>query len=218
MRLGVDISHWNKNLILEQNYYDLPFMMVKATEGKSVVDPEGFDYLAGFLNAHKDADDKTFFGFYHFAHAESNNAVDEAHHFIRTVNKWLMCAAEQLDLVGEHKFVYALDVEAKSLTISDGSLCKWIATFAEVCKQEWGAEMLLYVSASVVKRLGMYITAQSDDLPFIWIAHYNVNNPKLHTDKRHYGMWQFTSKPLDIDIAYDSLFQHLDKFAIKVLL
>lgn len=211
MKIGVDISHWNEELQAQQNLTDLPFMFIKATEGKTYTDAKGYDYLLNYAALNNN---DGIIGFYHFAHCESNNATDEANHFISTVKKWI----EQCEHTYKNvnlRYMLALDVEAKALTVLDNTLNKWISDFSASINREFGCQLLLYVSASVVKRLYPYIQTQADDSPFIWVAHYNVDKPRLHTNISHYGIWQCTSKPFDINIMYDRFINRIDDFLLE---
>lgn len=211
MKIGIDISHWNKDLCIKHDLTQLPFIAIKATEGKSFIDPKGQDYLIDYASRHAGIGKIIF---YHFAHIECNSAEEEANHFISTVNQWID-DYNKIDEFSQVDYMYALDVEAQSLLVSNAILNEWIDDFSKRCMQEWGGNMILYVSASVVKRLTPLLQKMPIDLPFLWVAHYAVKEPKCYTDVRRYGMWQFTSMPFDVDIMYDIFINNIRKFLIE---
>ena len=73
---GIDISHHNKYNLPKFSMFD--FIIMKATEGISFVDPCLKQYISMLK---KDQ----LYGFYHYARPERNRAKEEAKNFINTI-------------------------------------------------------------------------------------------------------------------------------------
>ena len=83
MLKGCDISKWQKNTVILQQF---DFVIMKATEGKTLVD--------SYLNVHYNnlhgstdgkPDDNKLYGFYHYARPEYNTPKEEAEFSLKTV-------------------------------------------------------------------------------------------------------------------------------------
>lgn len=180
--LGVDFSHyqWDNGKF---NPTFLNFVILKATEGKSYVDPKLNDWLK--LIANTDSGSKPFIFFYHYARPENNYADVEVKHFIDVISPH----------IGNCGLV--LDYEGDALHIKD--------------TQEWALEWLTKVKHTVGNRaLPLFYTSSSYTKKFpkiaesgfpLWVAHYNIKQPKVDCWKST-TMWQFTSKPFDINIFF----------------
>ena len=83
MLKGIDVSHHNsyqyKRGAIDFSKHD--FIIVKATEGKSYVDPMYETYISDITSLQKP------YGIYHYARPENNSAKDEAKHFCDKYHK-----------------------------------------------------------------------------------------------------------------------------------
>lgn len=176
--IGGDLSHHNYDRI-NPSYWD--FVMLKATEGKTYQDPAMNKFIEMMANDVPDA--CPFIGFYHYARPENNTPNDEVNNFIKTIKPHI------------GNCMVALDVEGEALKVKD--LDGWCLQWCIEVKDVTGAMPLLYTSSG-------YAHLFPDTLKCfpLWVAHYGVQKPaskRVHIDP---VMWQFTSKPFDIDIFY----------------
>lgn len=172
MLIGVDVSHHNYP-------FQAPFgefMMIKATEGKTYVDPR----LDEYINSINSSTAEPLVGFYHYARPENNKAVDEAKHFVDTLRThW------------NKPCVVALDWEGMALNFS----MSWAVQFLSYVEKATGAKPMFYTSSSITKKAGAVALA---DYP-LWVAHYNKDLPGVY-NWNNWTMWQFTSTPFDVDL------------------
>lgn len=174
--IGADISHHNWGQFNPSNFN---FVFIKATEGKTWVDPKMNDYIKMI----SESNGTPYIGFYHFARAENNTAKDEANHF--------------LDIIEPHlgNCLMCLDYEEEAWYNPKPD--NW--TYNWCCEVEYntGVKPIVYVSASYARRLQKTLS----EFP-LWAAHYNVKEPSLNLGVNPPIMWQFTSKPFDMDIFF----------------
>ena len=192
---GIDISHWNDGINLAVVPCD--FVIIKATQGTSFVDP----CCDKFYQSAKKAGKKL--GVYHFADGKSTGR-QEADHFIKKVRGY----------IGEA--ILVLDWEADALKKG----VPYAKEFLERVYEVTGVRPLIYMSKSVCREYDWSSVAPDYGL---WIAQYAnrsntgyVNNP--WTDNKGMGAFkgmsihQYTSNgkltgygnSLDLDIAYMS--------------
>ena len=168
---GCDISHHNKYKI--PNFSDYDFIIMKATEGRSFVDPMMKEYIE---KLGKDQ----LYGFYHFARPERNRAKDEAKHFCNTIGVY----GEEAMLV--------LDWEAQAVK----QPIEWALEWCKLVEKEYGKKPLIYCSSWYTKKIKLLL---ENDIG-LWVAHYtNKEKPTVYTYPG-WAMWQYTDKPLDKDI------------------
>lgn len=175
--IGTDISRWQGENF-DPNIGQ--FCIMKASEGKTYKDPmldTYYNRIAG--NASGKPSPEKCYGFYHYARPENNSPEDEVNNF--------------LSLVSHHagNAVFALDWEGKALRYPLTWMQEWL--FSVYAKT--GVRPMIYTSASFVKNLSQF---ESWGFP-LWVAHYGVSTPEF-TGYKKYSIWQFTSKPFDIDI------------------
>ena len=170
MLIGGDISHYNYPF--EVGFGE--FQIYKATEGKSFVDPKLGDYMKEIKN-----DD--LIAFYHFARPDvkGNTPQLEAQNFVENVKKYI------------GKAVFVLDWEGKALKYSESYAMEWLREVHSLT----GVKPMLYTSSSATKNFPRIAKAGYK----LWVAHYNVQVPKVYNWST-WTMWQFTSKPFDVDL------------------
>ena len=169
---GIDVSHHNKLAIPDFSKYD--FVIMKATEGISFVDPMMNTYLEKYLQ--KDQ----LYGFYHFARPERNRAKEEAKHFCKTIGRY-----------GEGAML-VLDWEAQAVT----QPIEWALEWCKEVEKVYGKKPLIYCSSWYTKKIKLLL---ENDIG-LWVAHYTKKEkPTIYT-YRTWAMWQYTSTPFDKDI------------------
>lgn len=172
---GIDISHHNKYQYQRKEFLmgDYDFVMMKATEGKTYVDPMMDTYMQEIEAK------KKLYGFYHYARPENNSAIEEAKHFCDTIGK------DGIDAM------LALDWEGKSITCD----LSWALEWLNYVEKVYNKKPLFYCSASFTSKLKS-IYANGNGL---WVAHYTkANKPRVSTYP-FYAIWQYTDSPLDKD-------------------
>jgi len=190
---GIDVSHYNGDLVQEVDSSDqLSFMIIKATEGVSLVDPR-------FTTNWKTAGEKRMIrGAYHFYRADED-PVQQVEHFLSTISE-----------VGTLEIAPIVDVEQGSLpggvTVNREELQTDLLIFLQTLKSRTNRAPILYTGRAFGNnylndsRLGGYR---------LWLAEYTSNpEPVLPLAWRSSGymMWQKSetysvhSKPTDYDI------------------
>lgn len=169
MLYGIDISHHNKNYKITNEQ----FVICKATEGKTYLDPE-------FHNNIKKALDKgCLIGAYHFARPENNSAYDEVVNFVNAVKPYL------------GRILLVLDYEGKALTMGKEN---WAHQFLYVVESMTGVKPLIYLQKSALKGYPNLVTLGYK----LWLADYSENG-KIVSPWAEYTLLQYTSKPIDKD-------------------
>lgn len=185
---GIDVSKWQTNAIADSAE---SFVICKATEGASYVDPT---CDVKYQYAKKKG---KLLGVYHFARPDlGNSAQSEAQFFVKNIKGYL----------GEA--VIVLDWEKSVNNVS------WAKAWLDEVFRLTGVRPMIYMSASVVTSYNWSTVAPYYGL---WIAgypaKYNVKNPaKPASNEMPYklgawkfaAMWQYTSSAgtLDRDIFY----------------
>ena len=180
MRLsGIDISHHNKIT----NFNDYDFVIIKATEGVTYTDKNLEKNCQLAKNQNK------LIGFYHFL-SEKTEPEEQAKHFVEEV--------EKLDMIG--KAILVLDFEDKALKKGSPFAKRFLDEVYNLTK----VRAIIYMSASTVASMNWKKVAPYHGL---WVASYGLNNGKFHTLNKTlrpwptYAIYQFTSVPLDKDVA-----------------
>lgn len=168
MLKGCDVSHYQKAM----SFNDFDFVIVKATEGKSRVDP--------MIEKHfrRARDEGKLTGFYHYARPEFNSAEAEAKFFLSKVQPY----------IGES--VLALDYEGTALQYG----AKWARAWLDKVYQLTGIKPLFYVQSSEVKN---YSLVAKGGYP-LWVARYSGKAPEVGA-WGYYTIYQYTSSPFDRD-------------------
>lgn len=172
MLYGIDISHHNKNHRITNEQ----FVICKATEGKTYLDPE-------FHNNIKKALEKgCLIGAYHFARPENNTAYDDAVNFVNAVKPYL------------GQILLVLDYEGKALTVGKEI---WAHKFLYTVENMTGVKPLIYLQKSALKgypnlaKLGYKL----------WLADYSTSGKNV-SPWGGYTLLQYTNKPVDKDKFY----------------
>jgi len=199
---GIDISKWQKGINLAAVPCD--FVIVKATQGKTFVNPEFAAQITQALSLGK------YVGVYHYANGAG---VDiEADHFIDVIKPYL------------GKVILAIDWENNKDKNGNNDNPKFVAGDYKYCerlltavKDKTGVTPFLYMSKSVARQFKWEV---GRNFPF-WCAQYKNQQPTSYqsnpwTDTKGFGAWsdcailQYSSKGrldgynhnLDLDKAY----------------
>lgn len=147
------------------------FVFVKATQGTGYANPEAVDQLA----AGRAADLQI--GHYHYLNA--NNAVPQARYFVDQADihsgDLLACDWEGIWKSGGHP------------SVEDAA--QFIAEVKRLCPEN---KVGLYCNRSDWTST----TVKAGD--FLWVAEYGVKAPATKTD---WAFWQYTDKPLDMNLS-----------------
>ena len=189
---GIDVSHWNKDYLVSNEYNefkDADFCIFKATEGVSYT-----DYLLDqFVNIYSNVNRDNAIGFYHYARPENNTARLEARHFIEVVGRF------------RGKAIYALDVEGTALRIT--GVHKWVYEWCKYVKDVTGVLPLVYCSESACSRVSSKeLKALGSGL---WCARWSKDAPRKTMIKpwTFWAIWQYSDKPIDRDVFNGDLSQ-----------
>jgi len=171
---GIDISHYqgdiNWAMLRSQGQIDrcpIRFVMIKATEGASRIDPK-------FKNNFEQSLEHGFTrGAYHFYSVHSP-AKDQANFFIKNVN------LQQGDLPP------VLDVEHKPKGQSDDEFKNSVLEWLNLVEKHYGVKPIIY---TYYKFKMQYLSDREFDQYPYWIAHYYVDSVEYQGD---WKFWQHT--------------------------
>ncbi|WP_430614237.1 glycoside hydrolase family 25 protein [Flavobacterium sp. JP2137] len=177
---GFDISHYQGNLDWEQvdainSEFSLEFVFVRATMGRDGVD-------TAFLKNWRSARANSFIrGAYHY-YRPNENSLEQAQHFIRTVQ------------LGEGDFPPVLDIEELPKNQSMDSLISGLKRWMQVVENHYGVQPILYSGEHYYNK---HLQQAFPD-HIIWIANYNFFVENI---KPNWHFWQFTEKGIVSGIA-----------------
>jgi len=185
---GIDVSHWSPSTAVSHANGEMQFAMIKATEGKSIVDNK----MKRFA---RDAEDRGMcIGFYHYAHPELNSYADEAVNFLQQVEPYI------------GKCVLALDWEGKALYKKEYE--EWALNWLAVVTERTGVKPMIYVQESALEHVSK-IGKQDYGL---WVAKWSSVKPKTGTFP-FFAMWQY-SEGLGKDFnKFNGTVEQLRKYA-----
>lgn len=175
---GIDISLWQRGLDLSKIQCD--FVIIKATEGLTIVDPQFRNFVTQAKALNKPM------GFYHFARPDKNKAIDEARWYVEAVKPWV------------RQGILALDWEAGDLSKTD-----WALEWLNEVKRLTGVKPMIYTSQYVVNAYDFSKIAAGDY--GLWIAKWRDKEPDYNYDMSKigskpklkwwsfYAVWQWTS-------------------------
>lgn len=180
MLKGIDVSHHNKYEIFPRNgkrpsidFSKHDFVIIKATEGRTYVDPMLERYIA-LLG------EDQLYGFYHFARPENNSPRDEAMNFCGAIRNW------------DENAMLVLDWEGKAVNCP----ITWAVEWCKYVEEKCGKKPLIYCSSWYTKKC---LPLLEEDIG-LWVAHYTKSNkPTVYTYPT-WAMWQYTSEPYDKDV------------------
>ena len=170
MLKGCDISKWQGAQFDVSNE---EFVIIKATEGRTYVDPMLKTHLAKCLEQNK------IYGFYHFARPDNGNTPEEeVDNFLTTI--------------GEHigKCFFALDYEAKAHNTGQDWALEWL----RLVEEKTGVKPFFYTSQSFLKK---YNKVAEAGYP-LWVARYSTSVGNIAPFTK-WKIWQKTSSPYDQD-------------------
>lgn len=174
---GIDVSYWNGkpfNNVTEAAYGQSDFVIAKATQGTSYVNPY-CDYAV--QRAIKDG---KLWGFYHYA--SGGDPVAEADYFYKNTKDYFK------------KGIPCLDWEAEQN--SKWGNTAWCRKFVERIHELTGVWCMIYVQASAVWQCASCATDCA-----LWVAGYPTNAASWAVPSfpystgawSNYTLWQFTS-------------------------
>lgn len=180
---GVDVSEYQPNFVPSSNE---DFMIIKATLGMTIVDPERKDHA-------KTARDRGLVtGFYHFLwpSSDSGSGAEQARFFLDNVP----------DLRDGELLVCDWESNNSGLP-SEKDRDNFIA---ECRKQAPGHKVLLYCNAST------FNNSDRERFDGLWVAHYtSASSP----DVSDWTIWQYTDNPYDKNRAQFSSRSEMAKWA-----
>lgn len=174
---GIDISKWQNGINLAK--IDFDFMIAKATEGITYVDPCCDKFVQKAKQLGK------LWGFYHFARPY-NDPIKEADSFIKNTKNYFNDGIPMLDWEAENKW----DVS-------------WAKRWLDRVAQQTGVKPYIYMSESVVNAYNWKPVADAGYK--LWVAKYRDNVVDYNYDMSKAGskpkvknwksfiMWQWTS-------------------------
>lgn len=178
MLKGIDISNHQSNIDLSKVACD--FVIIKATEGKSYVNPSCDKQFQQALQLGKKL------GIYHFANNSDNTAEQEAEWFITNTRGYI------------GKAIPILDWEDN--VVSDVA---WALKWLQLVEEAYSCKPLIYMSESVANSYDWSSVANANY--GLWVAKYRDNNADYNYDMSNagnkpsvkywsfYAIWQWTS-------------------------
>lgn len=145
---GIDVSSWQKGIDISQ--VDCDFVVTKATEGTSYVNPDCDRVYQKAKSLGKEL------GVYHYS--SGGDAVAEANYFVDNITGY----------IGEA--ILVLDFEGRAANMGS----TWAKTFLDTVYTRTGVKPLIYMSASVVSRYD-WSSVRAGDYG-LWIAGYSRGN------------------------------------------
>ncbi len=177
---GIDVSHWQGTIDWTKVAAEgVRFAILKATEGRSWVDPT---YAANVSGATANG---IAVGAYHFAtpSAQSGDAVEEADHFVQIAR----------NSAGD--VVPALDIEGTGgLTIA--GLQSWVQEWLAEVQRKIGVRPMIYSSPGFWRyAMGDTQWFADNGYAILWVAHWGVHRPTVPANDwggRGWTYWQWT--------------------------
>jgi lysozyme len=170
---GIDVSHHQGTIdwVKAKASGKVDFAFVKASEGLGYVDPQ-FKRNAAEANGLNIP-----VGYYHYAHPETNSALDEARAFVNVTKGY----AAQLP--------YVLDLEGEASKLSTIDLTAWALAFMREVKRLTGASVMLYTGAYFARD---EVGAALGEFP-LWVAHYGATTPLANGTWKEWTVFQYSS-------------------------
>lgn len=178
MLKGIDISNHQRGIDLSK--IDCDFIIIKATEGKSFVDPSCDRFFQQALSLGKKL------GIYHFANNSDNTPEQEADWFINNTKGYIGKAIPVLDWEDNVKSDVA-----------------WALKWLQLVEKSYGCKPLIYMSESTVNSYDWSSVANANY--GLWVAKYRDKNADYNYDMsmagrnpavnywKFYALWQWTS-------------------------
>lgn len=195
MLKGIDISNHQRGIDLSK--IDCDFIIIKATEGKSFVDPSCDRFFQQALSLGKKL------GIYHFANNSDNTPEQEADWFINNTKGYIGKAIPVLDWEDNVKSDVA-----------------WALKWLQLVEQAYGCKPLIYMSESTVNSYNWSSVANANY--GLWVAKYRDKSADYNYDMsmagrnpavnywKFYALWQWTdvgrldgyNGTIDCDVFY----------------
>lgn len=195
MLKGIDISNYQRGIDLSKVTCD--FVIIKATEGKSFVDPSCDTFFQQALKLGKKL------GIYHFANNSDNTPEQEADWFVNNTRGYIGKAIPILDWEDNVKSDVA-----------------WALKWLQLVEKAYGCKPLIYMSESTVNSYDWSSVANANY--GLWVAKYRDKNVDYNYDMsmagrnpavnywKFYALWQWTdvgrlngyNGNLDCDVFY----------------
>ena len=175
---GIDISVWQNGLDLSKINFD--FVIIKATEGKTIVDKCCDKFFQKALSMNKKI------GIYHFANNSDNTAEEEANWFIENTKGYI------------GKAIPVLDWEDN---VTDN--ISWALKWLQMVEKAYGCKPLIYMNQSTENRYDWSPVVKENY--GLWIAKYRDYEKDYNYDMSKagnkpniknwpfYAIWQWTS-------------------------
>ena len=195
MLKGIDVSNHQRGMDLSK--VDCDFVIIKATEGKSYVDPSCDTFFQQALSLGKKL------GVYHFANNSDNTPEQEADWFVNNTKGYIGKAIPVLDWEDNVKSDVA-----------------WALKWLQLVEQAYGCKPLIYMSESTVNSYNWSSVANANY--GLWVAKYRDKSADYNYDMsmagrnpavnywKFYALWQWTdvgrldgyNGNLDCDVFY----------------
>lgn len=176
---GVDFSHWQTESDCYSHFPSADFVILKITEGETMTDRKFNKYY----EIAKSCGVKLF-GAYHFYNS-LKSPEQNAKNYLNAIKKYL----------GNDNMLLAVDIEGKHA--QKAGIWDNILAWCNIVEEETGIKPLVYTNADNVQ----YMQKLFDNDNGLWVAHYtNKSAPRTYMYGNMWAIWQFTDRPLDLDI------------------
>jgi lysozyme len=172
---GIDVSRYQLEIDWERvkNYksddFKVDFVLIKATEGTSLRDPNfGSNWNGARLHNFKQ-------GAYHYFHPHLDPET-QANFFVNTVN------------LQSGDIIPVLDIEEFKAGMTVDEVVQSCLIWLRLVERNYGKKPLVYTSA---KFYDNYFAGTEIDQYPVWIAHYHVNSPET---KAKWAFWQHSDR------------------------
>jgi len=156
------------------------FVIIKATEGTTYIDPSFSDHYTGATNA------GLIRGGYHFAHLDSSSGAAQANFFLAHGGGW---SGDGVTLPG------MLDLESSSsgecYGLSASAVVAWIKDFSKTYHSSTGRYPMLYTNPSWWKDCTGNSNAFVDTNPLV-LAHYSSAVGTIPGGWPYQTIWQYS--------------------------
>ncbi|KAI1105398.1 glycoside hydrolase family 25 protein [Jackrogersella minutella] len=173
---GFDISHYQSSVDFAAAYSSgARFVIIKATEGTTYVDPSFDSHYTGATNA------GLIHGGYHFAHPDTSSGASQANYFVSNGGDW---SGDGITLPG------MLDLEGGCAGLSASAMVSWIKDFSDTYHSKTRRFPLIYTNPS------WWSSCTSDSNTFVntnplVLARYSSSAGTPPGGWPYYTIWQF---------------------------
>ncbi|KAK4222049.1 glycoside hydrolase family 25 protein [Podospora fimiseda] len=183
---GFDISHYQATVNYQGAYNSgARFVIIKATEGTSYIDPKFSTHYTGATNA------GLIRGGYHFAHPDSSTGAAQADYFLAHGGGW---SGDGITLPG------MLDLESVSSKptcygLSTSAMVSWIKSFSDRYYSRTGRYPMLYTNLSW------------------WTSCTGNSNAFVNTNPLVLARWSSSPGTIPGGWPYQTIWQNSDSYA-----